>query len=52
MLEIQGLSVFLKIQSPQVKKNSKILPKFYIFFSVCSQEYRRMIKDLQISSPV
>jgi hypothetical protein len=48
MLESQGLSAFKGFQSPQMRKNSKLLPIYiYIYiFPVCSQEYKTMIKDL------
>jgi hypothetical protein len=47
MSETQGLSAFKSFQSPQVRKEIvKICQNLIFVFPMCSQEYRRMIKDL------
>jgi hypothetical protein len=46
-LKVQN-EVILKVFNAQVVrgKNSLKLPNFYIWFSVCSQRYRRLIEGL------
>jgi len=45
-LKIQKKSDFESFHSPKVREKLVKMLDFYIWFSVCSQKYRRMIKAL------
>jgi hypothetical protein len=49
--KIQKSSDFGVFQSPEMREKKVVkITRFYVWFLVCSQDYRRMIKDLYLIS--